>query len=371
MLTSKKRLAVLIIGIIIFIGPFVINQTLILLNSPLNPTNVNLYQYTTEIEYEFQEGDIDADTESLTLDIEVGDDPEDDYTQVEAELDKSKANYEMEYKSGKYVEGGDVKDKYTFFWIPVKNPMLTAGEFAEEEEYEIIDPLGLLGNSSKTYTLVVGEKKVFWDVPAGMDGAQFSFIINIYDENDSKVADGLMDSTCGFLEVLDAKDRGFLEIKDPGEYPVSRNRYNMLWWGLAFAIAAPFVCFLILKKKEVDIEEIKEFVLLVGIAGSVVIIDIIIDVWFYARIGRSGMLYMHLGCFAVYALVCAYLKYGIKWALPAFLEVAFVFAMTSFVGDPYVPHITAFMGLYASYLAILYRSGIDKKRYDDKLDILV
>ena len=83
------------------------------------------------------------------------------------------------------------------------------------------------------------------------------------------------------------------------------------------------------------------------------------------------MLILHLATLVCYALVCVRLKYGLKWVLPAFLEVAFIFAMTNFVGDPYVPHITAFLGLIVTYFAMLFRSSIDKKKYDDKLEFII
>lgn len=72
-----------------------------------------------------------------------------------------------------------------------------------------------------------------------------------------------------------------------------------------------------------------------------------------------------------YALVCIRLKCGLKWVLPAFLEVAFLFVMTRFVGDSYIPHITAFMGLLVTYFAMLFRNNIDKKKHDEKLDFIL
>ncbi|MHA1274221.1 MAG: hypothetical protein ACTSQP_12120 [Promethearchaeota archaeon] len=371
MLSSKKRLAVFIIGILIFIIPVVVNQILIIVNSPLNPTNIELFQTETTVKYQYDEGKYKGDSYKLTMEIDTPDDPEKDFTKVTVKLGDATIKFEIDYDTGKYVSGGNKTDKYTFFWIPVKNPMLNAWEFIQDETYDIVDPIGILGAKGASYTLQIGERKVYWDSPPDMDGAQFSFIINIFNENDSKVASGLMDSTCGFLEILDAKDKGYLEIISPGSFAVSRNRYNVLWWGLVCAIAAPIIVFILCKKKNVDDFETKEMTILSAIAGSVIIIDIVIDVWFYSHLGREGMLYLHIGCFIAYALACLYLKYGIKWSIPAFLEVAFVFAMTSFVGDPYVPHFTAFMGLYASYLAMLFRSGIDKQRYDDKFDIIL
>lgn len=370
MLNAKERLGILILGMMVFLTPFLINQILIIVNSPLNPTEINLYQFDTKIEYTYEEGTYEGEDGNYVLDITVPDNPEEEYNQISVSGEEE-TEYKADYETGKYVEGGEVQDVYTIFWVPVKNPMLNFWEFIENREFDVVDPIGLIGSVGEQYKLVIGERKVYWDVAPGLDGAQFSFVIDIFDQNDTKVAEGLMDSTCGFLEVLDATGKGKIEIQDPGNFPISRNRYNMLWWGIICAVAAPVLVYIFLKKKEVQKDKIEEITLLLGVSSTVVLFDIIIDVWFYARIGRSGMLYIHLGLFATYALICWYLKYGIKWALPAFLEVAFVFAITTFVGDPYVPHITAFMGLYASYLAMLFRSGLEKRGYENKLDIIV
>lgn len=369
MLDAKKRLAVLLIGAIALIAPFLVNQILILVDSPLNRTNINLFQTSTQIVYTYESGKYG---ESDTLELTILADSSTGVTSVIAEFDGKQESFNCDYETGKLIVGGAVSEYYTMFFIPVKNPMLTLGDFAEQTEFDIMDPIGILGTKNQLYTLRIGEKKVYWDVNPEIAGAQFSFIIDFYDSGDYKIGDGLMDSTCGFLEILEGGSSNIkLTILSPGNYEISRNRMNMLLWSFVIGIPLPFISYFILRKKDFDKDDAKEFTLLVAVAVSVVIIDIDIDVWFYAWLGQSGMIYLHLITAVVYALICLYLKYGIKWVFPAFLEVGFLFAMTTFVGDPYVPHLTAFMGLYASYLAMLFRSGFDKKEYDTKLDIIV
>jgi len=65
------------------------------------------------------------------------------------------------------------------------------------------------------------------------------------------------------------------------------------------------------------------------------------------------------------------LKYGLKWSFPAFIEVAFVWCMNFAVGDPYVPHITASMGLFITFFMMVFRSGLEKRGYDGVIDIII
>ena len=369
MLTAKTRLTILLVGSLIFLGGYGINQLLIITDSALNPTDINLYQTSTKIVYTWENGTL-GHSSSLTLDIYAGSST--NYTTVYATLGDTSITYQCDYDSGEFIANGEKSGNYTIFWIPVGNPMLNAWDFKLFESTSVIDPVGIIGPVNASYTLVIGEEKVWWDTPPEMDGAQFSFVIDIYDENNVKVAQGLMDSTCGLLEILEGTNNpDQLSLLSPGEFFVSRNRWNMLIWVPLLSIISVVVSFIYMKKKNVDKAVIEEVMLLLGVAISVNMVDIIIDVWFYARFGQEIMIWMHLGFFALFALISLRLYNEIKWALPAFLEVAFVFAMTRFVGDPYVPHMTAFMGMYCAYLAMLFRSGYPKREGKDKLSLIV
>jgi len=368
MLSTKTRLSILFLGMGIFLGAVTINQILILADSALNPLNINLYQTSTTISYSWENGTLGHNA-ALNLEITAGSSGQ--LTSVKATKGNNVTNYQCDYDTGEFIMDGKKSGNYTIFWIPVNNPMLNAWTFQQFENTSVIDPVGILGAVNTSYTLVIGEKKVYWETPQAMDGAQFSFVVLFYDENNVKVAEGLMDSTCGFLETLEGgPDHATLTVSDTGLFLVSRNRYNILLWTPIIAGIASVVLLVLMKKREISKEIQEEVMLLLGIAISVDIVDIIIDVWFYSWLGMDGMLYLHLGLFAVYSLICLRLGYGIKWAYPAFLEVAFVFVMNRFVGDPYVPHITAFMGLFAAYLAILFRSGFPKRDKRDKLSLL-
>ena len=351
-----------------FLGAFGLNQLFIVINSPFNPTNIKLYQTTTTVSYSWNNGTL-GHSSQLTLDITAG--SSGTFTSVKAKLGDTEINYNIDYNSGEFIDINQKSGNYTIFWIPVNNPMLNPWALKLFESTSVIDPVGLIGPVNASYTLVMGEEKVYWDTPQGLDGAQFSFVIRLYDSNNTKVAEGLMDSTCGFLELFDGgSNQASITIISAGVFAVSRNRYNVLLWTPIIAAISCIVVMILMKKREVAKEIQEEVMLILGIAISVVMVDIVIDVWFYSWLGMNGMLLLHLGLAALYSLICIRLGYGIKWAYPAFLEVAFVFVMNLFVGDPYVPHITAFMGLFAAYLAILFRSGIPKRYNRSKYNLL-
>jgi hypothetical protein len=139
-------------------------------------------------------------------------------------------------------------------------------------------------------------------------------------------------------------------------------------------IAGPVGVFLFLHfiRKE-PLEKNLETTFLIALGGGTLFVDIVIDVWFYATIpgGLRGNQILHLlmvGAFAAYAL---WKKVGLKWVTPAFLEVAFLFAMVRFTGDSYVPHLTAFMGLLATWLAFIFVSGYKRIPAKTKLGKII
>jgi hypothetical protein len=369
MLNSRNKILILLLAILVFAIPALINQLATSLNLKVNPTNINLYQSNTTVEYLYENGTYGI---SSTLTLQIDANVTSKITKITVNLGGSIRSYYCNYTTGCWLDNGTPTANYTIFWILVQNPMLHGWEFALFKNTSVVDPIGLIGPTGAIYTLIIGRKIVYWDVAPAEDGAQFSFEITLYNSELIKVADGIMDSTCGFLEILQGgPNNARIEIASPGSFQISRNRYIMLTWGLVFAIGLPIASFAFMKWKKVEKNKIEEFTLLVAVGSSATIIDIDLDVWFYARLGFEGMLLVHFITIVCYALICVRLKYGIKWCILGFMEILYVFAITKFVGDPYVPHLTAFMGLLLTFLAMVFRSGIDKKNYDDKLDFVI
>ncbi|NVM55592.1 MAG: hypothetical protein HWN66_17930 [Candidatus Helarchaeota archaeon] len=275
--------------------------------------------------------------------------------------------------TGFYIDNvtGAITQNYTIFWIHIVTG--GASEFKEHvgDNYSVIDPVGILGTPDTEYILTITEQHVYWAEEPPLHGAQFSLKFEVRDLTNTKVAEGEMDYTCGMLFTLyiGAGELRTLELIDTN-YDISRNRLTGVWVSIIAAIVTPAVvfCYLHFRKKE-PLEKTIETTFLVASGGAVLLIDIMNDVWFYATIplGYRGNLFLHLlmvGIFAVYTL---WRKVGLKWVIPAFLEVAFLFAMVSITDDAYVPHLTAFMGLTITWLCLLWAAGYERIPAKSKL----
>ncbi|NHI91894.1 MAG: hypothetical protein EAX96_05285 [Candidatus Lokiarchaeota archaeon] len=81
---------------------------------------------------------------------------------------------------------------------------------------------------------------------------------------------------------------------------------------------------------------------------------------------REGNLLLHLGFIGVLALTIWKKKYGFRWLVPDFLEVALVFTLSFVTIDLYVPALTIFIGSLISGTCILYIRGYEKNRETEK-----
>jgi hypothetical protein len=216
----------------------------------------------------------------------------------------------------------------------------------------------LIGPQNANYTAIVDRKTVYWALDASLQGAQFSFIVTFYNTTTNEVAGVAMyDSTCGMLFTLNGGSP-YVDVKLlETSYLISRNRFTVIPWAIGVFAALPIVAYILMKKRwKLENETINEVVLLLGAGGAAFCIDVYYDVWFYAILGFEGSLLLHLGVTVGFGLLCLYKKYNLKCITPAILELAFVISMVVFVGDDYVPHLTAFWGLIISWLIMLYMS---------------
>ncbi|MDD1778040.1 MAG: hypothetical protein LUQ65_07700 [Candidatus Helarchaeota archaeon] len=254
---------------------------------------------------------------------------------------------------------GLIRDRYTIFWLHIGNIQQQFNFGAEPGTiYNVTDPVGLIGPQNANYTAVVDRKTVLWALDAPLHGAQFSFIVTFYSTTNNEVAGVAMyDSTCGLLFTLNGGSP-YVDVKLlETSYPISRNRLTVIPWAIGIFIALPIVAYILLKKRwNLQNETINEVVLLLGAGGAAFGIDVYYDVWFYALLGFEGSLLLHLGATVGLGILCLYKKYNLKCITPAILELAFVISMVVFVGDDYVPHLTAFWGLITSWLIMLYMS---------------
>jgi len=254
---------------------------------------------------------------------------------------------------------GLIQGRYTIFWLHVINPQFQS-IFGEEPgtAFNVTDPIGLIGPQNANYTAIIDRRTVYWALDAPLQGAQFSFIVTFYRTDNNEVAGVAMyDSTCGMLFTLNGGSP-YVDVKLlETSYLISRNRFIVFPWAIGIFAGLTIVAYILMKKHwKLENETINEVVLLLGAGGVAFCIDVYYDVWFYAVLGFEGSMLLHFGATVGFGLLCLYKKYNLKCIMPAIFELAFVISMVGFVGDNFVPHLTAFWGLIFSWFIMLYMS---------------
>lgn len=333
-----------------YVIPASFNSISTAIGTTYNPTNPNIYENANTLKYEYEPGKID-EKESLTLTVEPDDEKK--YAEVEVKIDdKTETTFECDIENG-YVKG---TEKYSLFWIFTENNVLDlTGTLLKDDKIEVMDPAGILGAKNANYTFVFVKKMVYYDVPPKLLGAQYSFIVDIYDSSEQKVASATIDSTSGILELIDGTSD--LSLQDPGNYPMSRHRLTFLWVSIIVTILVPILGYLYFQyKKQEDERTVEDLTLLLAFGCSAVLFDFIIDVWFYAAVGILPMLIIHFIVAGIYASICAFrLKLNPLWLTPLYLEIALAIALNLHTAVPYYPSMLVAIGSFASFLIVLYR----------------
>jgi hypothetical protein len=200
---------------------------------------------------------------------------------------------------------------------------------------------------------------VYWPLDPGLHGAQFAFEVTFYNEsNDAVMGQAMYDTTCGLLFTLEG-GTPFTEVKLlDTTYEISRNRMMSWPWALGLSAGVTIIAYVLMKKRwELEEETIREITLLMAIGVAVLMVDVYVDGWLYAIFGFMGNILLHISITLGLTAICFYQKYKLKWIIPAVLEIAFLIPMTMIVGDNYVPHLTAFMGMVITWLAMIWISG--------------
>ncbi|GAB4315191.1 MAG: hypothetical protein Kow0069_16920 [Promethearchaeota archaeon] len=279
--------------------------------------------------------------------------------------------------AGRVLQGGKDDGNYSIWWVYVPNVFMMLGLMGGEV-YDAVDPTGFLGVADQSFRMVVTDKRVFWPSDPeqrALSGAQSAFELTIYGEQtNATVATVVADITCGVVEVFRGARGGRqyeLRLVDTS-FPISRNRNLVLTFDVLIGAVLGVLLYLVtsgrlskgpLAKLQLPPEERKEAVVVYSTGAAAVVVEVL-DIWFYMFFGKEGMLYLHLAFFTWIVVACKLLGYGYKWSAPAFLEVAFVFALGAITNDPYAPAITANIGSLVSWLALVWASGSEKVEAD-------
>jgi len=355
MLRTKYRLFILLAIAGTIAGASLVNQIAVYLN--INPQDPLLFDTQYYARFNYNNGTNDR-VLSLTV-AQLGS----PWSNVSIQVDLTETWHSIT-PEGFY----DTTNRYTLFWVHVPNPLTSGTEFGITvgTSFNMTDPIGLIGPAGSNYTGIVTDKFVVWPTESGIDGlhgAQFSFQITFYNiSNNAVIAQGVYDSTCGMLFSLDGGSP-FIQVELVStDYPISRNRMMSWPWALGLSAGITVLAFFFMKKKtELESETIKEITILMAAGVAAIMVDIYFDVWLYAMFGFMGSMLLHIGVAIGLAAICFYQKYKLKWIIPAILEVAFIIPMVFAMGDPYVPLMTASMGLVITWLIMVYMAGYPKQ----------
>ncbi len=355
MLRLKYRFLILLfVGLVFYIClpiPYApINRIAVELD--INPKDPLLFesQYTASFEYNNATNDLPL---TLTV-IQVH--PESNWANVSIQVGDSL--YWIQPTLDGFLE--NTSKRYSIFWLHVGNVQLEGVIFGAEAgtEFNVTDPIGLIGPPNANYTAIIDRKIVNWALEPGLHGAQFSFIVTFYNESNNVVMGTAMyDSTCGMLFTLSG-GYPYSQVKlITTNYPISRNRMTIIPWAIGLFVGLAVVAYILMKKRwKLETDTIREITLLLIAGGTAFTVDVYVDVWFYAVLGFWNCMLLHLGITLGFAAICLYRKYNLKCIVPAVLELAFILSMVAFVGDTFVPHLTAFWGLIFSWFIMLYMS---------------
>lgn len=369
-LNWKTRLLILFLIILAAATSFLINQIVIKSPSSINEEDPIFYNYNSAKFY--YNNNTMAETKDQILEIQNN---KINQTHVNVSIsidDKLQGSFLVNPNNGTVYQDGKCEGNYSIWWIHVPNPMLTFGQGLKVgTEFSVIDPTGFIDDKWENYTMVVDAKVVWWPEDQKFSkilGAQASFEVSFY-SNESKAATATFDLTVGFVELWDGgsgtRARQSLALYDT-DYPISRNRLTAFPGVILSGVIIIVIAYIFMKidwktklLRRVHLNDEKRLnTTLLMIAGLIAVIIEYIDIWFYNPLGLAGNVLLHTGYLGFLFVICFIQKKHFGWTIPALLEISFIIAMTFLVGDPYVPHLTAFMGSTISWIALVLVSGL-------------
>ncbi|MBD3228653.1 MAG: hypothetical protein GF329_10760 [Candidatus Lokiarchaeota archaeon] len=375
-LNWKTRFLILFLTLLAGISSLIVNQIMIKSPSTINEEDPVFYNYNGAQFFYNNNTMVDSTEQMLYIQ-----NTKINQTHVNTSIlinNEIQGHFLVNPNNGTVYQNGKCKGNYSIWWVHVPNPMLTFGQGLElGAKFSVIDPTGFIDDPWENYTMIVDEKVVWWPHEQKFSkilGAQASFVVSIY-SNDSKAASATLDLTVGFVELWDggsgSNARQTLALKET-DYPISRNRLTFFPAAILSGVIIIVIAYIFMKidwktklLRRLHLNDEKRLnTTLLLIAGLLAVMIEYIDIWFYNPLGLTGNLLLHAGYLGFLLVICFIQKKHFGWTLPALLEIFFVLAMVFFVGDPYVPHLTAFMGSTVSWITLVLVSGL-KSNWDE------
>ncbi len=359
MLTTKRRFLIVllvILGAVIAVGAIVITR---IANTSINEIDPLYFKSPYKSTFYYNNG-----TDTFYINFETYQ-IADNYTTCRITAGSMVYYYNYTF-DGFYIDPITGKtNNQSVFWLHIVRGLGSETVQLVGSSYYIYDQLGILGAANGSYIATITGNIVYWPTEAPLHGAQASFIITITDLSGKIVASGEIDLTCGIVFKLTIGSNAYrvLQLIDTN-YVISRNRISAFWPLIISAIVTPIAAFIYIYyfKKNYSKEDLIDTVFIIAFGEVSLIVDFYIDIWMYAIFGFSGNMIIHLMIIVVGAVFSVIRRYKLKWLIPSILEVLFVSCMVMFVGESYVPHMTAFMGITISWLILLWLSGYNRQK---------
>ncbi|TFF86194.1 MAG: hypothetical protein EU551_02200 [Promethearchaeota archaeon] len=367
-LNWKTRFLIILATASIFVMSLVINQILIVSPSELNekdPYFFNENNYYAS--FYFNNGSYGVE-QHLTVQSTYLNNT---HSNCSIKFDDIVQDYFYVHPNGLVYDDKVLTENYSFYWVFVPNLLTTLGQGLEPgTSYNITDPTGLLGQANSNYVLIIERKGVYWPYEqrfSNLLGAQASFDVTIYNKSDMvKIATATYDQTTGNIEILEGgKNKHITLLLYETNFPISRNRINQMWAAWIYGIILIVALYLLMKvdwknkflKRFHLNSEKRNLTTLLMIGGFTSVIIEMIDIWFYIPLGFVGNVLLHTMFTVGMGIFCYHYRYKLAWLFPAILEIMFVMAIFLVEGEPYVPHLTAFMGSTITWLVLVFISG--------------
>ena len=367
-LNWKTRLLIVLIAASTFIMALVINQILIESPSELNEKNPLFFDdHNYYLDFYYNNGTYNTEQIITVQSVYVNS----SHTNVSVVVNNKLQDSFFAHPSGIVYQGGILKGNYSIWWINVPNLLTTLGQgLGPGTIYNITDPTGFLGEINSNYILIVTRKCVYWPYDQRLGnllGAQASFEATIYNEsNMMKIATATLDITTGNIEVLEGGiNSHYSLILFKTNFPISRNRLNQMMVACIYGSIIIVLTYLLMRidwknkflhRIHLNPDKRNETIIL-ATTGILAVILEFVDIWFFLPLGLYGNLLIH-GIFICYlGILCFIYRYKLAWLIPSILEVMFIFAIFLIEGEPYVPHLTAFMGSTISWICLVIASG--------------
>ncbi|MBD3228029.1 MAG: hypothetical protein GF329_07550 [Candidatus Lokiarchaeota archaeon] len=367
-LNWKTRFLIIIVTVTIFVMSLVINQILIVSPSKLNEKDPYFFdQNDYYASFYFNNGSYNHE-QSLVIQSTYLNNT---HSNVCITIDDTIEDYFLVHPDGYVYREKYLTSNYSLFWIFVPNLLTTLGQGLEPgKRYNITDPIGILGEINSNYVLIIDRKGVYWPYEqrfSNLLGAQASFDVTIYNKSDMvKIATATYDQTTGNIEILEGGINQQISLfLYETNFPISRNRINQMWIAWIYGPIIIVLLYLLMRydwknkflsKFHLNSEK-RNLTTLLLIGGFLSVIIEMVDIWFYIPLGFLGNILIHTIFTISIGILCYFYRYKLAALFPSILEILFVMAIFLVEGEPYVPHLTAFMGSTITFLWIVFATG--------------